>query len=86
MSRGGGKIPQSLCRDLQHHVTHEGSRESPLAKPERSGRSLALLPGEKNSLGLSDLKKKLVVPSSESLMFIKLSRKKLYPVEWSERK
>ena len=61
-------VVKYLCRDLLHHVTHEGSRESPLAKPERSGRSLALLPGEKNSLGLSNLKKKLVVPSSESLM------------------
>ena len=60
--------PQSLCRDLYHHVTHEGSRACPLAKPEQSGRSLALLPGDKNSLGLSNLKKKLVVPSSESLM------------------
>ena len=47
VSRGGGKIPQSLCRDLQHHVTHEGSREGPLAKPERRGSSLALLASEK---------------------------------------
>ena len=40
--------------------------------PSRQARtiwkSLALLPGEKNSLGKSNLKKKLVVPSSESVM------------------
>ena len=66
--RGGGKVtPITLPRPLTPRDSR-GISGMPSRQARTIWKSLALLSGEKNSLGLSNLKKNLVVLSSESLM------------------